>query len=103
MENKIEYDSLLSLQVKGSEKSPKLRVLLVFQYLLRHNEPRKAYECAKYFGVAVCEGVQLYLHLLRGVAQPGSALAWGARGRGFESRRPDHNNEPSTWEIDYQM
>ena len=26
---------------------------------------------------------------LRDVAQPGSALAWGARGRGFESRRPD--------------
>jgi hypothetical protein len=23
------------------------------------------------------------------VAQPGSALAWGARGREFESRRPD--------------
>ena len=26
----------------------------------------------------------------RDVAQPGSALAWGARGREFESRRPDH-------------
>ena len=25
----------------------------------------------------------------RGVAQPGSALAWGARGRKFESCRPD--------------
>ena len=25
----------------------------------------------------------------RGVAQPGSALAWGARGRVFESHRPD--------------
>ena len=25
----------------------------------------------------------------RGVAQPGSALAWGASGRGFKSRRPD--------------
>ena len=25
----------------------------------------------------------------RGVAQPGSALAWGARGRMFESSRPD--------------
>ena len=25
----------------------------------------------------------------RGVAQPGSALAWGARGPGFESRHPD--------------
>ena len=26
----------------------------------------------------------------RAVAQSGSALAWGARGRGFESRQPDH-------------
>jgi hypothetical protein len=26
---------------------------------------------------------------LRDVAQPGSALAWGARGRWFESSRPD--------------
>ena len=26
----------------------------------------------------------------RDVAQLGSALAWGARGREFESRRPDH-------------
>ncbi len=27
---------------------------------------------------------------LRGVAQPGSAPRWGCGGRGFESRRPDH-------------
>jgi hypothetical protein len=26
----------------------------------------------------------------RDVAQPGSALDWGSRGRGFESRHPDH-------------
>ncbi len=26
----------------------------------------------------------------RGVAQSGSAPAWGAGGRGFESRQPDH-------------
>ncbi len=26
----------------------------------------------------------------RGVAQPGSALAWGASGRWFKSSRPDH-------------
>src|SRR5271169_768795 len=29
----------------------------------------------------------------RGVAQPGSALAWGARGRKFESCRPDQLNQ----------
>ena len=29
----------------------------------------------------------------RGVAQPGSALAWGARGRGFKSRRPDQSGK----------
>ena len=28
--------------------------------------------------------------LCRDVAQPGRALAWGARGRQFESARPDH-------------
>ena len=28
----------------------------------------------------------------RGVAQSGSALAWGARGRWFESNHPDHNS-----------
>ncbi len=26
---------------------------------------------------------------IRGVAQPGSVLAWGARGREFKSHRPD--------------
>lgn len=31
--------------------------------------------------------------LRRGVAQPGSALAWGARGREFESRHPDQRNQ----------
>ena len=29
----------------------------------------------------------------RGMAQPGSALAWGARGHGFESRCPDTNKK----------
>ena len=28
----------------------------------------------------------------RGVAQPGRVLAWGARGRKFESCHPDHKN-----------
>ncbi len=28
--------------------------------------------------------------LTRGVAQPGSAFAWGAKGREFKSLRPDH-------------
>lgn len=27
---------------------------------------------------------------LRRVAQPGSALLWGSRGRGFKSRHADH-------------
>ena len=30
---------------------------------------------------------------VRGVAQPGSVLAWGARGRVFESHRSDQNIE----------
>ena len=28
---------------------------------------------------------------VRGVAQPGSVLAWGARGPEFKSRRPDQS------------
>ncbi len=32
----------------------------------------------------------------RGVAQPGSALAWGARGPGFESRHPDQYIQKGT-------
>ena len=31
--------------------------------------------------------------MLRCVAQPGSALAWGARGRRFESFHTDHMNK----------
>ena len=30
------------------------------------------------------------LERCRGVAQPGRVLAWGARGRRFDSCRPDH-------------
>lgn len=33
--------------------------------------------------------LRYHLRYGRGVAQPGSALAWGARGRKFESCRPD--------------
>ena len=35
------------------------------------------------------DAVQFIRSLGRGVAQPGSALAWGARGPEFKSRRPD--------------
>ncbi len=36
-------------------------------------------------------GVRYTQRSERGMAQPGSALAWGARGRGFESRCPDNS------------
>ena len=36
----------------------------------------------------------LFIHdtklLVRAIAQPGSASVWGAGGRGFKSRWPDH-------------
>ena len=35
----------------------------------------------------------IHLNFGRGVAQPGSALDWGSRGRWFESSRPDHYSE----------
>ncbi len=40
----------------------------------------------------VVQNIKIILLLssyFRDVAQPGSALAWGARGRWFESSRPD--------------
>ena len=42
--------------------------------------------------------VRVQYTISRGVAQPGSAPAWGAGGRVFESHRPDHffsNERPS--------
>src|SRR5579871_4327633 len=35
------------------------------------------------------------LIIIRDVAQPGSAFAWGARGRWFESSRPDKKIKPA--------
>ena len=35
----------------------------------------------------------IFLPQERNVAQPGSALAWGARGRGFKSRRSDNGRK----------
>ena len=40
---------------------------------------------------AVAAGLPV-VNTSRGVAQPGSALAWGARGREFKSRRSDQLN-----------
>ena len=39
--------------------------------------------------------LQPYEIRFRDVAQPGSALAWGARGRKFESCRPDEQEARS--------
>lgn len=44
------------------------------------------------FGKQSCHlpGERLLFATNRGVAQPGSVLAWGASGRRFKSFRPDH-------------
>ena len=52
--------------------------------------------------MANCSTIKVWLHYLiplflqpenvRDVAQPGSALAWGARGRWFESSHPDRRS-----------
>ena len=42
----------------------------------------------------------------RDVAQSGSVLAWGARGRGFESRLPDHCESATyvkSWVADFLL
>ncbi len=38
---------------------------------------------------------------VRGVAQPGSALAWGARGRKFESSRPDQESGKGAFQASF--
>ena len=49
-------------------------------------EPRTLFRVAK----ASDLGIFAVLRKNRAVAQLGSALEWGSRGRGFESRRPDN-------------
>ena len=51
---------------------------LVFRITIRFLPLEKSHETTHF---------QLFLG--RAVAQLGSALEWGSRGRGFESRRPD--------------
>lgn len=48
----------------------------------------------------MCESRIYYLH--RGVAQPGSVLAWGASGRRFKSFRPDHIQQGFDDSSEYQ-
>jgi hypothetical protein len=50
-----------------------------------NREPRTLFRVAK----ASDLGIFAVLRKHRAVAQLGSALEWGSRGRGFESRRPD--------------
>lgn len=42
------------------------------------------------FSACALTGLYINGFQVRSVAQPGSALDWGSRGRGFESRRSDH-------------
>lgn len=51
--------------------------------------------CSSYFSLAFKETVVQSFFTVRSVAQPGSALDWGSRGRGFESRRSDHFLPPN--------
>jgi hypothetical protein len=45
----------------------------------------------------------LYNPRLRGVAQPGSVRAWGARGRRFESSRPDQFSSTSCVIVEHEF
>lgn len=42
------------------------------------------------FSACALTGLYINGFQVRSVAQPGSALDWGSRGHGFESRRSDH-------------
>ena len=52
-----------------------------------------------FFGDSINITIDVIFFNSRGVAQPGSALAWGASGRRFKSCRPDQNkiNRPIFW------
>src|SRR5262245_44167365 len=52
-------------------------------------------ETALSHGWTVGSSALLHLRPSRGVAQPGSALAWGASGRWFESSHPDQQEDPA--------
>ena len=41
------------------------------------------------------------IQFVRGVAQLASALAWGARGRKFESFRPDKRKKSTSSDVDF--
>ena len=43
--------------------------------------------------------VKIWLTTRRGVAQPGSAFAWGAKGHEFKSRRSDHFIVPKASQV----
>jgi hypothetical protein len=45
----------------------------------------------------------LHLYSIRCVAQPGSALLWGSRGRGFESRHTDNKKGSDLFQSLFSM
>jgi hypothetical protein len=81
---------------ESHQGSPHLEtVLTVRSRTETGNRERRTVELRTLFRVAKASdlGIFAVLRNNRAVAQLGSALEWGSRGRGFESRRPD-NEEP---------
>ena len=65
---------------------------------LRTPDPRAGLGCYRTI-TSLNELMCVYNKRLRCVAQPGSALAWGARGRRFESFHTDHMNQGLSAEM----
>ena len=73
------------------------QLYLVLNLWFRNQFPLKKLEfypggfglCLDYSPVLNQSLISIYLTLGRAVAQSGSALRWGCRGREFKSRRPD--------------
>ena len=62
-----------------------------FYFIVLYDEDTICVFSQKKVFVIYCSCVYYY-RVRRGVAQPGRVLAWGARGRKFESCHPDHKN-----------
>jgi DNA-binding transcriptional MerR regulator len=58
--------------------------------LERPDRPRSPLERRPEFGLASAAAKRVYRRSFRGIAQPGSALDWGSRGRRFKSSCPDN-------------
>ena len=75
-----------------------LFIILFVRTVVFYNMPPTPTICMNTLkNICNCADCGLVYGVCRGVAQPGRVLAWGARGRRFDSCRPDHKIRMSPW------